>query len=85
MKFETVCASLVLCCLCVKTAFAADAPAVPSQDATIQEVVNVANKVIKTACEPQSRRPEYRGDHDPVYPRGRCGAWCREMCRTLVG
>ena len=79
MKFETVCASLVLCYLCVQTAFAADAPAVLSQDATIQEVVNVANKVIKTACEPSLAAPNTVATMIPYTPEALRGMVSRNM------
>src|ERR1700731_559044 len=73
MKFATVCASLMLCCLCVQTAFAADAPAVPAQDATLQEVVNVANKFIKTTCEPSLAAPNTVATMIPYTPEVAAG------------
>jgi hypothetical protein len=73
MKFETVCASLMLCCLCVQPAFAADAPAVPSQDTTFQEVANVANKFIKTTREPDLATPNTVATMIPYTPKVAAG------------
>ena len=73
MKFEAVCASLMLCCQCLQTAFAADAPAVPSQDATLQEVVKVANKFIETTCEPSLAGPNTVATMIPYTPEVAAG------------
>ena len=66
-------AVLMLSCLFLQAAVAADAPAIPSEDATIQEVVKVANKTIKKACEPSLAEPSVVAAMSPYPPNVEAG------------
>lgn len=66
-------AVLMLSCLFLQAAVAADAPAIPSEDATIQEVVKVANKTIKKACEPSLAEPSVVAIMAPYTPEVAAG------------
>ena len=72
VKLGMVCAGLVLCLLWGRAGFA-DAPGVPGQDAVILEVVDVANKFIKTTCEPSLAAPNTVATMVPYTPEVAAG------------